>query len=160
MPDYTPEQVDIIRNAVLMGREAVQRAQRDDTLVFARAFVRHGGVQIPGDVGGEPLRKRVADQLLESLRTGQATSDDTNVRREIKRCHTEARWASAAASDKVVGFHLTLGPMAAEIVACREFLGQDYGLGAAVFPKERVVVLPSVCSDYQFVPVLEDEVEQ
>lgn len=160
MPHYTPEQVQIIRNAVQKARDTMQRARRFEAIVFAKAFVENGGIQIPGKAGSEPMRKRVAQHVLESLKTGRATSDDATVLREIKRAHSEVRWASAAESDRVVGFYLAFGPAAEQIATCREFLTQDYGLGAAVFPKERVVILPPTCDDYQFVPVLEHEVEQ
>lgn len=160
MPVYTPEQVQIIAKAVQKAREAMQRARRFEAVVFAQAFIENDGIQIPGKAGNEPLRKRVAQHVLESLKTGGATSDDATVLREIKRAHAEVRWASSAESDKVVGFYLTLGPAAQQLADCHEFLNRDYGLGAAVFPKGRVVILPPTCDDHQFVPVLEDEVEQ
>lgn len=160
MKEYTPAQIDRIRNAIHKGRDAMRSRKCYESIVFAQAFVESGGVQIPGESGNETMRKLVAHHLVESLRTGRATSRDRTVLRELKRAHSEARWTAASESDKVVGFYLKLGPTAETIAACLELLTQDHGLGAGVFAKAQIVVLPPACEDYQFVPVLEDEVEQ
>lgn len=138
----------------------MQRVRCYEAAVFARVFADHDGVQIPGETGNESMRQRLARQLLRAVESGRVASDDVTLLREIKRVRAEVRWARSADSDKVVGFHLTLGPTTETIGACRELLMQDHGLGAAVFPKEQVVVLPPACMDYEFVPVLEDEIEQ
>ncbi len=160
MPDYTTDQIKLITDAIINGREAIRRTKRYEALEFAQAFIEHDVIQIPGAFGDDALRKLVAESVLASLRSDSTTSEDVHVRREIKRSRDEARWALATESDKVVGFVLTLGPAAAEISTCGELLSRDHGLGAAVYPKEQVVVLPPACDDYQLVPVLEDEVEQ
>lgn len=160
MAEYTAEQVQAIRDAIAKGREAMQRPQRYDPLVFARAYVAHGGIQIPGAPSDTTRAEAVAKALLAMLAQAHAASDDEDVQRELKRVQTEVRWVTLAESDKVVGFYLKLGPAAELEAACRQLLGQDHGLGAAVFPKTQVVVLPAACSDYEFVPVLEDEIEQ
>lgn len=160
MIEYTAEQVQVIRDAVAKGREAMHRARHYDPLVFANAYIGYGGVQIPGERQDAGLSQHIAEQLLASLRSGHPSSDDEHLRRELKRVHAEVRWATVAQSDKIVGFYLKLGPAARLEAACRQLLGEDFGLGAAVFPKTRIVVLPAACSDYEFVPVLEDEVEQ
>ena len=160
MAEYTPAQVQTIRDAIAKGREAMQRAKRYDPLVFAQAYIDHGGVQLPGETKDSALSRRIAKQLLASLKSGRTSSDDAQLHRELKRVHTEVRWVTLAESDKIVGFYLRLGPAAELEAACRQLLGEDLGLGAAVFPKTRIVVLPAACDDYEFVPVLEDEVEQ
>ncbi|MFQ5994314.1 MAG: hypothetical protein ACE5K1_04420 [Acidiferrobacterales bacterium] len=158
--DYTSAQVDSIERAVQGGREAMQRSKRFDALVFAKSFIGYGGVQIPSQPDNETMREQIAAQLIAALESGRSTSDDPTLARELRRAQAQARWASAAESDKVVGFHLKLGPAATLQGACRELLTRDYGLGAGVFPKERIVVLPPACDDHEFTPVLEDEVEQ
>ncbi len=160
MAEYTAEQVQTIRDAIAKGREAMHRAKRYDPLVFAHAYTGHGGVQIPGEGQDAVLSRCIAKQLLASLKSGRAGSNDEHLRRELKRVHTEVRWATVAQSDKIVGFYLKLGPAARLEAACRQLLGEDFGLGAAVFPKARIVVVPAACGDYEFVPVREDEVEQ
>ena len=160
MAEYTPEQVRAVRDAVAQGREAMHRAKRYDPVVFAQAYIRHGGVQIPGVPNAAALSQRIAKQLLTSLKCGNPIGDDEHLRRELKRVHTEVRWTTLAQSEKIVGFYLKLGPAAELEPTCRQLLGEDSGLGAAVFPKTRIVVVPAACSDYEFIPVLEDEIEQ
>jgi hypothetical protein len=160
MADYLPEQLEAIRKAVREARAAMQQASRYEPLDFARVFIRHDGIQIPGTRAEPATCTLLAQALLRSLQAGRPVSDDETVRRELRRARTEARWARLSMSDKVVGFYLKLGPLAQLSDACRELLAQDYGLGAAVFPKAKIVVLPPQCVDYEFVPMHEDEVEQ
>jgi hypothetical protein len=160
MAQYSAEQIRIIKQAMAFGRAAMQRIRRYEALIFAEAYVVHDGVQIPGKEGDAPTRARVAEQLLESLRSGHKATADEHVSREIKRVHAEVRWARLAESDQVVGFHLRMGPAAQLESACRELLHQNHGLGAAVFPKAQTVVVPVGCDDYEFTPVLEHELEQ
>ena len=158
--EYTSAQVHTIEIAIQRGREAMQQSKRFDALVFARAFIDHGGVQIPSQPDNETKREQIAAQLIAALESGRSTSADPTLARELRRAHAEAHWASAAESDKVVGFHLKLGPAATLQGVCRELLTRDYGLGAGVFPKGRIMVLPPACDDHEFTPLLEDEVEQ
>jgi hypothetical protein len=159
MSAYTPDQIRIIRHAVAAGREAT-RAQRDfSPLAFARIYVAHEGVQLPGDFDG-PRRAEVARRLLTLLQQGETSSDDGDLQRELHRARTEARWAEAAVSDKVVGFRLQLGGEAAKRPECLALLSTDRGLGAAVFRKAEVVILPPGCGGAEFIPVGEDEIEQ
>ncbi|MFQ5937268.1 MAG: hypothetical protein ACE5LB_12770 [Acidiferrobacterales bacterium] len=158
--DYTPTQIETIKNAIAKAREAMRQAQRYEALVFARTYIAEDGVQIPGREADKEGCRFVSEQLLLSLESSRPVSEDENVLREIKRANMEARWARLAELDKVIGFHLRLGPAAELEATCRELLNQDHGLGAAVFPKARIVVMPAACDDYVFVPVLEDELEQ
>lgn len=159
MSAYTPDQIKIIRHAVAAGRDAARRQHDYSPLVFARAYVAHGGVQLPGD-GDEPRRALLAQRLLDLLEQGKGHTDDADLQRELHRVRTEARWAEATLSDKVVGFRLQLSGEALNRPECLTLLGTDRGLGAAVFRKGEVVVLPVGCSDAAFIPVVEDEIEQ
>ena len=160
MAQYSAQQIRIIKQAMALGRAAMQRAGRYEPLIFAEAYVAHDGVQIPGAEGDDATRAHVADRLFELLRGGHRGTEDEHVVRELKRVQAEVRWARLAESDQVVGFHLQMGPAAQLEGACRELLHQDHGLGAAVFPKAQTVVVPVGCDDYEFAPVLEQELEQ
>ncbi len=160
MAEYTAQQVQAIRTAIAKGREAMQRGKSYDPLVFARTYIAHGGIQIPGAPGDTIRAEAVARSLLARLAQADAGSDEQDVQRELKRVQTEVRWATLAESDKVVGFYLRLGRAAELEAACRQLLSEDHGLGAAVFPKTQIVVVPAACRDYEFVPVSEDEIEQ
>lgn len=156
MTDYTPQQLAQIRLAVAQGREAMRAAGRFEPLVFARAFVAAGGAQAPGGAGDGPS---LGARLLHALEHGEAASDAL-LAREIERARNEARWARLAESEAVVGFHLRLPPAALLDAKCRELLKADRGLGAAVFRKAEIVVLPAACDGASFTPVYEHEIEQ
>lgn len=155
--DYTPEQLQQIRLAVAQGREAMRAAGRFEPLVFARAFVAAGGVQVPGAAGDDSA---LGAELLRALEQNAPTTGDARLAREIERARNEARWAQLAESDTVVGFHLRLPPAALLDPKCREILKADRGLGAAVFRKGEIVVLPTACDGASFTPVYEHEIEQ
>jgi hypothetical protein len=160
MPGYLPDQIHAIREAAARGRDAMRRQGAFDPLVFARAFIEHDGIQIPGDPDAHEARERVGRQVLSALATGRVGSGDPAVARELKRARAEADWVRHAESHKVVGFRLTLGPHAQGSAVCQTLAGVDHGLGPGVFRKGELVVLPPECDDSSFMPVLEDEVEQ
>ena len=159
MSAYTPEQIKTIRHAVAAAREAARKQRDFSPLTFAATYVAHEGVQLPG-APDDPRRVQLAQRLLELLQRGDANTDDADMARELQRVHTESRWAEAAASDKVVGFRLQLSGETATRPECLTLLGTDHGLGAAVFRKGEVVILPPGCGGAEFIPVLEDEIEQ
>lgn len=155
---FSSEQTARIRSAVLRSREALWATGEYDPLVFARAFIAHGGVQIPG--AAVPAGAGLAAAILEALRGGGEEATDEHVAREAHRARTETRWAQAAAAASTVGFVIALGAHSGENPACQALLARDYGLGAGVVPKEHVVVFPPACYDYTCTPVREDEIEQ
>ena len=158
MSDYTPEQTDRIRLAIAEGREAMRRTGQFHPLVFARAFLAAGGLQIPGGTDVNETQ-RLADQLLHLISQG-GTGNHPLLRRELERAHNEARWAQAAEADEVIGFRLELAPAALLDRSCREALKADRGLGSAVFRKAEIVVLPAACEGARFFPVYAHEIEQ
>lgn len=157
MTDYTPEQLEQIRLAVAQGREAMRIAGRFEPLEFARAFVAAGGVRVPGATTDDPA---LGAELLHALEQSATATGNAILTREIERARNEARWAQLAESDAVVGFHLRLPPVALLDPKCRQILKADRGLGAAVFRKAEIVVLPAACDGASFTPVYEHEIEQ
>jgi hypothetical protein len=160
MPGYLSSQIAAIRRAVVRGREDMHRRRSFEPIIFAQTFIAHEGVQIPGNPEAREASAEVARQVLSSLANGTLTSLDPTVAREVQRARTEAEWARHAESDKVVGFRLQLAPQAQRSTLCQALLNVDHGLGAAVYRKGEVVVLPPECDGSSFVPVSEDEVEQ
>jgi hypothetical protein len=157
---YTARQTALVLEAIQRARQAMDRARRYDAEVFARTFIQHEGVQIPGR-GHDPERAReVGTRTLAALAAGEAAADDPDARREVHRARVEARWARAAQDEGVVGFRVELGPEAATDPLCRTILNEDNGLGAGVFPKTRILVMPPCCTDYDYRAVREHEVEQ
>ncbi len=161
MVPYLPEQIALVVDAVREGRAALQEAGVDDPLVFARAYVEHNGIQIPGKPNDHERSQEIAAKLMHALGRGlDDPDDDADVAREMHRVRTETRIALHLEVRSVIGFLLELGSASTMDVACLELLAEDCGLGAAVFPKARVVVPPPWCLDYDFTPIREDEVEQ
>ena len=161
MVPYLPEQIALIADAVHEGRAALQEAGVDDPLVFARAYVEHKGIQVPGRPNDRERSQEIAAKLMHGLGRGlDGPDDDADVAREMHRVRAETKIALHLEVRRVIGFLLELGPASVMDAACLELLAEDCGLGAAVFPKTRVVVLPPWCLDYDFTPIHEDEVEQ
>ena len=156
---YTPAQAAAIRRAVAAGREALRRARDYSPLRFARAYIESGGVQPPGRPDDGASAQDLSLRILAALEGRGAAGDDADLRVELRRIHAETAWARAAASDKVVGFRLQLSDAAAALPVCAALAAVDHGLGAAVFRKAEIVILPPQC-DGRFIPVGEDEVEQ
>lgn len=157
---FTPQQATAVREAIRRAREAMHEAARYEPLVFARAFVASGGVQIPGPAEDRGRAQDVAGRVLAVLSGAAQHEDDPDVLREVHRAHVESRWARAAGDADVVGFWLELGSDAASNPLCRALLGEDHGLGGGVFPKTYILVVPPCCTDYDYVPVRDQEVEQ
>jgi hypothetical protein len=160
MSGYTVEQVRLIRAAVAAGRDAMREQGKFEPAVFAAAFIEHGGIQIPGEVGAADKDRQVAVEVLRTLEQARPTSTDGTVAREVRRARSEASGAAAAESDSVVGFRLELSAAGRRHPACQALASMDRGLGAAVFRKEEVVVLPPEADGSTFIPVREDEIEQ
>lgn len=157
MPDYTPEQRERIRLAIAHGRDAMRVAGQFEPLVFARAFIAAGGLQVPGAAADTAA---LAARVVTALEQNESGNADALVAREVERARAEARWTQLAESDAVVGFHLQLPGAARLDAACREILKSDHGLGAAVFRKFEIVVLPPACDGARFTPVYDHEIEQ
>lgn len=160
MAEYTAEQIDRIRSAVAEARAALRAQGRYEPLDFARVYVAHDGVQLPGQPADAPGRARLAEALLEALAEGRDAPGDPALAHELERVRNETRWAQAQDAEEIVGFRLELPPAALLERPCRELLKRDRGLGPAVFPKTQVVVLPPGCHGARFVPVREYEIEQ
>lgn len=157
--NYTDAQVAEIRAAIAEAR-AVMRARAEfSPLQFALAFIAHGGVHVPGEPRGLAA-ETLASELIASLETGRLVRNDPHLAREVLRAHTEAQWAEAAESDSVVGFRLELSAAAQAHPICRGIAKVDRGLGAHVFRKAEIAVLPPACDGARFTAVREDEVEQ
>ena len=157
MNDYNPEQFDRIRMAIAQARAAMRAVGRFEPLVFARAFIAADGLQVPGE---QADTARLATLLLQALERDEAGGADALLAREIERARSEARWAKLAESDDVVGFHMQLPGAALLDPVCRAVLKADHGLGAAVFRKAEIVVLPAACDGARFTPVYAHEIEQ
>ena len=157
---YTLEQIKTIRGAVAEGREAMRQTREFDPIVFARAFIAHGGIQIPGAPDDVKKRREIEGWLVQSLEQGAPVNNDRTLLREFNRARAETQWTEAAESESVVGFRLKLPPQAEFSPIGHELTKQDHGLGAMVYRKGEIAVLPPECDGSIFTPIIEHEVEQ
>lgn len=160
MVGYRARQIGAIRDAIAAAREALQRSDSDDPLVFAKAFVAAGGIQVPGRPGDEGAMRSLGERLLRALARGcYHDPDDPDLQREIDRARHEARWVSAMRDGKIVGFYLQLPPRALHSPTVEALSHENRGLGPGVFRKGDIVVLQPECDGARLIPVLEDEIE-
>ncbi len=66
MENYTPKQIFIIRNAIEQGRRAMAELG-NNAAVFAEAFIKADGIQIPSKELEESTRQRINEYVLKSL---------------------------------------------------------------------------------------------
>ncbi len=158
MDQFTPRQVFLIREAIYEGRMAMADGGAD-AMVFAMAFLDAGGLQVPGRELSDAERVRIHGHILESLGGTPTFLSEAEwvvpvVTREIERAFMESDLAASREKDEVVGFRLKVSARDAKDVFCRRITGADlYGLGAGVFPKEEIVVLPPHCESIHWEPV-------
>ena len=160
MVGYRARQLGAIRNAIAAAREALRRSGSDDPLVFAKAFVAEGGIQVPGHPGDESAMRSLGERLLRAFASGcYHHPDDPDLQREIDRSRNEAHWVSVMHEEKVVGFYVQLPPQALRSPTVEALSHENRGLGPGVFRKGDIVVLQPECDGARFIPVLEDEIE-
>ena len=159
MAAFRARQVARIRDAVAAGRQAVRAAGEADVPCFARAFVAAGGAQVPGDRDGA-AGAALGERLLGALAAGRRTApDDADLDRELRRAHTETRWAMALDDDRIVGFLLDLPDAALAHPSAEALAHQSHGLGPGVLRKADILVLQPECDGARFIPVTEHDIE-
>jgi hypothetical protein len=159
-PVYRARQIAVIRDAVAAGRDALRASDDPSPLLFARAFIAAGGVQIPGQPDADDARDALAERLLRALATDQRrVAGDRDLQRELDRAHAETAWVRAQADDLVVGFRLELPPAAMEGPTAEALSHDNHGLGPGIVRKADIVVLQPDCDGARFYPVTEHEIE-
>jgi len=141
-----------------------------DAIVFADTFFRHGGVQVPGmPFIDEGTLRRIGSYALANLIEGKGpriTLGETDwffdaMVREMNRAYLEAYWFGAARHPDTVGFRLKIYDNVADIAGCQSYSECDnFGLGAGIFPKDEIVILPPCCDQASFEVVFKDEIKK
>lgn len=164
---WTENQITRIKSAVKAGRAAISK-RNIDAFVFADAFVKLGGIQVPGmPFIDEGTLRRIGSHVLANIIEGKGpriTPGEPDwffdaMAREMNRSFSEAYWFSAAQHTDVVGFRLKIYENVADIEDCESFAKCDsFGLGAGIFPKDEIVILPTCCDRASFEVVFKDEI--
>ncbi len=150
MKNYTPKQVFIIRNAIERGRQAMAPFDNNAT-IFAKAFIEANGIQVPSDDIDESTRQRINGYVLKSLVGQTYFAHEPEwlievINREIDRIHAEVTQAIIRIQDQVTGLSFAFSNEVADKEFCMKIASTDlYGLGAGIFPKDEIVVLPPGC---------------
>ena len=159
MPDtYTTPQIDAIRQALKSGRHAMMQSGESPRL-FASAYIRAGGLQLPGGTLDPETLRRVESRIMVAV-NGQRTEASESpaieamIAREIERIRGEVERFQLMMHPTLRGFRLEPADGMGDRDACQRFLDLDaYGLGRGVVPAHEIVVLPPCCDGVRWIPL-------
>jgi len=164
MEDYTPEQRDIMHRAWAQGWKEMSR-RGADSIVFARAFARAGGMQMPGKTTSIDTRNHIATHVYRSLMDGRTSHSEKaqlqpHIHREVNRAMEAAFMFTGAQHPDVTAFRLVMADNIENRKACEEFLScHPSALGIGIFPKTEPPVLPPCCDRAYWEVVFADELK-
>ncbi len=159
---YTPQQLTAIREAIREGRRALMQSDGHPRF-FASAYIRAGGLQLPGGELDRETRLRLETHIMVAVNGRESGSEEEPahralVDREVARIYTEADLLRAMMNPGLVGFRLVIEEGAANRPRCQRYAMLDaFGLGAGVVPPHEILVLPPWCDQIRWEPVYEEE---
>ena len=160
--NYTAQQIVVIQNAIRRGRRALM--QRDDhPKIFASAFLRADGLQLPGEDLDRETRRRMEIYIMAAInkRLGEIEEEpriSAAIHREVTRILGETERFQVMKNPELLGYQFVIDNQVADNVRCRYFTRIDlFGLGPGVVPPHEVVVLPPCCDGIQWKPVYETD---
>lgn len=165
--EFTIEQRASIRRGIMAGRRDMKK-RGSSALVFANAFVKARGVEVPGLQVDDGTKNRIGSYILLHVSNGSSISLKYPepewffdcVAREVNRAHSEAYWFSGMEHPDVVGYRMLIQDNVADMEKCAKIVACDnYGMGSGVFPKHEIVVLPPCCDGTSFLAVFSDEID-
>lgn len=163
---FTDRQRQLIKAAIISGRESM-RALGIDPVVFESAFIKAGGVQVPGMEVPVDIQKRIESSILLCMadRCGPRYPFDDpewafqTVSREINRALSECYQAGPQHPD-VAGYRIVIPENTRNVEQCKAFAQTiDYGLGLGIYPPTEIVILPPCCDHAGLEIVFIDELE-
>jgi len=159
--NYDTQQVATIRTAIEAGRRAMRHGE-PSARIFASAFFRAGGLQLPGEELARETRRRMESLIMVSL-GGRSISmhEGPGIRaaisRELSRIHDEVGRFQAMQQPHLLGYRAVLDGVA-DADLCRRYTAVDaFGMGAGVVPAHEIVVLPPCCDNISWQPLYEEE---
>ena len=159
--NFTTQQVAAIRVAVQAGRRALMNGEAQ-ARVFANAFFRAGGLQLPGSELDREARRRIESHIMVNLNGRDSGADEkpqirAAVRREMNRIHDEVERFLAMQQPHLLGYRMILD-RAANLSDCRRYAVVDvFGLGPGIVPAHEIVILPPCCDGIRWQPLYEGE---
>jgi hypothetical protein len=159
---YTPQQVMAIREAIRKGREAFIRND-EHPRIFASAFIRAGGLHLPGEELDRETRLRMEIHIMANINGRFSGTDEpprirASIQREVTRIYDEVERFRVLMHAHPIGYRLTIGKKVAKRACCERYTKLDiYGLGPGVVPPQAIVVLPPCCDGIHWEPIYEEE---
>lgn len=160
--NYTAQQIVVIQNAIRKGRRALMK--RDDhPKIFASAFLRANGLQLPGEDLDEETRRRMEIYIMAAIneRLGEIEEEpriSAAIHREVTRIFGETERFQVMKNPELLGYQFVIDGRVADNVRCKHFTRINlFGLGPGVVPPNEVVVLPPCCDGIQWKPVYETD---
>ena len=114
--NYDTQQVATIRTAIEAGRRAMRHGE-PSARIFASAFFRAGGLQLPGEELDRETRRRMESLIMVSL-AGRSNSmhEEPRIRaaisRELSRIHDEVGRFQAMQQPHLLGYRAVLDGVA------------------------------------------------
>jgi len=162
--NYTPQQIVAIRNAISRGRQALMQCD-EHPRIFASAFIRAEGLQLPGEDLDRETRRRMEIHIMAAINERHGGIEEeprisAAIHREVTRILSEAERFQVMKNPQLVGYHLVIDDQVADKVRCKHFTNIDvFGLGPGVVPPHEVVVLPPCCDGIQWKLVYETDLQ-
>ncbi|MCB1859690.1 MAG: hypothetical protein KDI63_15560 [Gammaproteobacteria bacterium] len=160
--NYTPQQILSIRSAIREGRRALMQSDGHPR-VFASAFIRAGGLQLPGAELDRETRLRLETHIMVNVNGRESGGDETPLHRalidrEVHRIFNEADLLRAMMNPGLVGFRLVVDKTIPNWEFCERYAALDaFGLGPGVVPPHEILVLPPCCDRVRWEAVYENE---
>ena len=160
--NYTPRQIAAIQNAIGRGRQSLMQCD-EHPRIFANAFIRAEGLQLPGEDLDRETRRRMEIHIMAAINERHSEIEEeprisAAIHREITRILGESERFQMMKNPYLVGYHLVIDDQVADKCCCKYFTSIDvFGLGPGVVPPHEIVVLPPCCDGIQWKPVYETE---
>lgn len=170
-PEYTAAQIDRIKEGIKAGRAAMEK-RGNYAMVFADAFCKAGGFQVPGFSQVSDAHLRVLGSILLMWLEGPDYSLLRNWRwineamtdalhREVNRTLQEVAMFGASNHPDAYAWRFIPSPNSVDKEACRRLAECDnYGLGIGLFPLDELLVFQPIYDRAYLELVYRDEVLQ
>lgn len=160
--NYTPQQISAIQAAIRKGRQALMRCD-EHPRIFASAYIRAGGLHLPGDGLDKETRRRMEVHIMANINGRHVKIEErprvrVAIHREVARIFGEVERFRAMKHPHLVGYRLVVDNQVADHVLCKRYTRFDaFGLGPGVVPPHEIVVLPPCCDGVIWKPVYKAE---
>jgi hypothetical protein len=158
--NYSPQQLSAIRAAIKKGRQALMLGDGHPR-IFASAFIRAGGLHLPGDDLDRETRRRMEIHIMANINGRHSGADEeprirVAIHREVGRIYSEVERFQVMMHPHLIGYQLIIDAQDPVNVVCERYTRLDaFGLGPGIVPPHEIVVLPPCCDEIHWQPIYE-----